>query len=125
MMEDATSDGQVSPKLDPLKPESVIYAKYGIHLEGRAFDRAKYGGVTRAVIIPTVGWEGEFLNGVSVGIKTSGGSLTTLKGVFKEDVAVHFTLGQESKGTFTSPYLCSRQVEINVDCEKRSEMHHH
>lgn len=97
MMEDSTGDGNVSPKLDPLNPDNVLFAKYGVHLEGRAFQRAKYGGVTRAVTVPMMGFEGGFLTGVSVGIKTSGRSSILDGGIFKSDVALHFMLGQASK----------------------------
>ena len=95
--EQSTSDGEINPKLDPLNPENVVYAKYGIHLEGKAFERARYGGVTRGVSMPVIGWDGAFLSGVSVGFKTSGKNTTLDGGVFKGDVALHFTLGQRAK----------------------------
>lgn len=97
--EKSTSDGPVSPKLDPLNPENVVYAKYGVHPEGRAFDRARIGGVTRAVTAPIP--EG-FLSGVSVGIKTGQNRSILDGGIFQDDVALHFVVGQESKGIYNS-----------------------
>lgn len=93
--EDSTSDGRGSPDADPLDPDNAIYAKYGVHTEGRAFARARIGGVTRAITAP-VGRS--FLGGVSVGIKTSEGSNPINGGIFKEDVALHFVVGQDVKG---------------------------
>ena len=97
LLEESTSDGEVDLKLDPLNPESVVYAKYGIHLEGKAFERARYGGVTRGISMPKIAWGGGFLSGVSVGFKTSGKNTTLNGGIFKGDVALHFTLGQSVK----------------------------
>jgi imidazolonepropionase-like amidohydrolase len=94
-MEDATGDGVVSSKLDPLDPESVVYAKYGVRLDSRAFERAMIGGVTRVVSVPL---SNGFLGGVSVGVETSGRKTIVDGGVFMDEVALHFTLGQESKG---------------------------
>jgi hypothetical protein len=95
-MEDQTGDGKVDPKLDPLDPESVVFAKYGVRLDGRAFERARLGGVTRVVSAPL---GGGFLGGVSVGVKTGGEKTLVDGGVFREDVALHFTLGEDSKGS--------------------------
>lgn len=43
---------------------------------------------------------GGFLGGVSVGIKISGNRTILDGGVFKDDVALHFSVGQDSKGSF-------------------------
>ncbi|RDW75872.1 hypothetical protein BP5796_06693 [Coleophoma crateriformis] len=97
--EASTSDGGI-PKGDVMDPESVSYAKYGVHLEGRAFKRAKIGGVTRAITPPLIDtWSEQksFLNGVSVGIKTSEKKTLLDGGIFKDDVALHVTIGQDSK----------------------------
>lgn len=93
-MEDSTGDGKMNAGLDPLDPESVVYAKYGVHLDGRAFARARIGGVTRVVSAPL---GGGFLGGVSVGIKTSGEKTVIDGGIVAEEVALHFTLGQGVK----------------------------
>lgn len=42
-----SGDGTVPSDADPLDAYNLIYAKYGVHLEGRAFDRARIGGTTR------------------------------------------------------------------------------
>lgn len=91
-----TKDGTVSGKLDPLDADNVVYAKYGVHLNGKSFKRARIGGVTRAITAPIMG--GGFLGGVSVGIKTSGRKTILDGGVFQDDVALHFIIGQEVKG---------------------------
>lgn len=97
--EKSTSDGVVSSNVNPLDPENVVYAKYGIHLEGRAFERARVGGVTRAVTAPN---PNGFLSGVSVGIKTGLNKTILDDGIFQDDVALHFAVGQESKGVCMS-----------------------
>ena len=94
-LEEAT-DGEVSDKVDVLDAENVVFAKYGIHLDGKAFKRARIGGVTRAVTAPM--GESGLLSGVSVGIKTSGKKTILNGGIFQDDVALHFVVGQEDKG---------------------------
>jgi imidazolonepropionase-like amidohydrolase len=97
--EDSTTDGTVSAKTDVTDPENVVYAKYGVHLEGKAFERAKLGGVTRALSAPMMGGSGGLLAGVSVGFKTSGKQTILDGGIFQDDVALHFLIGQGVKGT--------------------------
>lgn len=101
---DSTMDGTVSQKLDPLNPDNVVYAKYGLHLEGKTFGRARIGGVTRAITAPFSGIEagggGGFLKGVSVGFKTSEKKGLLDGGVFKDEVGLHFALGNAAKGEF-------------------------
>lgn len=96
-MEDKTGDGRLNSKLNPLDPENVVYAKYGVRLEGRAFERARIGGVTRVISSPL---NSGFLGGVSVGVETGGEKTILDGGVFKDEVALHFTLGQRSKGGY-------------------------
>jgi imidazolonepropionase-like amidohydrolase len=91
-----TKDGTVSGKLDVLDADNVVYAKYGVHLNGKSFKRARIGGVTRAITAPITG-DG-FLSGVSVGIKTSGKKTILDGGIFQDDVALHLIIGQEVKG---------------------------
>ncbi|KAL1966639.1 hypothetical protein VTN77DRAFT_4050 [Rasamsonia byssochlamydoides] len=106
--EDSTSDGTANPDADPLDPDNAIYAKYGVHTEGRAFERARIGGVTRAITAP-VGRS--FLGGISVGIKTSEGSNPLNGGIFKDDVALHFVVGQDAKGS-TTPTVSSSIAKL-------------
>ncbi|KAF2092364.1 composite domain of metallo-dependent hydrolase [Rhizodiscina lignyota] len=93
--EKSTADGVVNAKTDVTDPEKLVYAKYGIHLEGRGFQRARIGGVTRAVTTPLM--NGGFGGGVSVGIKTSGKKTVLDGGIFQSDVAVHLVIGQDAK----------------------------
>lgn len=93
-MDDSTSDGSIS-KTSSLDVESIVYAKYGIHLEGRGFVRAKMAGVTRAVTAPI---SSGFVGGVSTGIITSGKKSILDGGIFRDDVGVHFLVGQSAKG---------------------------
>jgi hypothetical protein len=98
--EPSTGDGSPNKDADPLNPKNVIYAKYGVHPEGRAFGRARIGGVTRAIAVPLGQTEqpATFLGGVSVGIKTREGSNPINGGIFQDDVALHFMVGQAAKG---------------------------
>ncbi len=91
-----TKDGTVSKSVDPLNEDNVIYARYGVHLDGKAFKRARIGGVTRAVTAPIM--DTEFLGGVSVGIKTSGKKTILDGAIFQGSVGLHFIIGQDVKG---------------------------
>lgn len=93
--EPTTSDGVVDPKADLANEDTIIYAKYGVHLEGRGFERARLGGVTKAVAAP--GLRGGLLQGISVGFSTSGKKSVLDGGIFQDDVALHFELSQASK----------------------------
>jgi imidazolonepropionase-like amidohydrolase len=92
--EGATGDGNVNSKLSLSDPENIVFAKYGIHLEGKAFERAKIAGVTRAITAPL---GSGFLKGVSVGFKTYGNKTILNGGIFQDDIALHLVLGQASK----------------------------
>lgn len=89
----STGDGEV--RKGSLNPNDTVYAKYGIHLDGKAFARARIGGVTQAVTAPL--YRG-FVDGVSVGIKTSGKKTILDGGIFQDNVALHFAIGQGTKG---------------------------
>lgn len=95
--EERTTDGTVSTQASSLEAQNVVYAKYGVHLEGKNFKRARIGGVTKAVSAPTThGLAG----GVSVGIKTKEQKIVSLdEGIFQDEVALHFQIGQTSKGS--------------------------
>lgn len=92
--EPSTTDGTAKSSAD-LTAKDIVYAKYGVRLEGKAFSRARIGGVTRAVTPPRA--KG-FAGGVSVGIKTSGKKTVLNGGVFQDEIALHFQIGQGSKG---------------------------
>ena len=96
-MEGQTGDGGGNRKLNPSDLNNIVFAKYGVHLEGRAFERAKFAGITRAISAPL---NGGFISGISVGIKTSGKQTILNGGIFRDDVAVHFAVGQASKSRF-------------------------
>jgi hypothetical protein len=93
-LEDETGDGAVAASLEP-NEKNLNFAKYGLVLNGKSFTRAQLGGVTRAVTAPLS--VGGLLRGVSAGFLTSGKRTVLDKGIFKEDVAVHFNLGELSK----------------------------
>ncbi|KAK2031860.1 hypothetical protein LX32DRAFT_712463 [Colletotrichum zoysiae] len=95
--EDSTGDGFADPKKDGNDPENLDFAKYGVQLEGKAFSRARIGGVTRAVT-PPLG-EGGFVNGVSVGILTRAGRTLLDGGVFRPEVALHVTIDEGAKAS--------------------------
>jgi imidazolonepropionase-like amidohydrolase len=94
--EPETGDGLASNNADPLNPDNLVYAKYGVHLDGKSFARARIGGVTRAVSVPIPA--GGLVGGVSVGIRTSGKKSILGGGIFKDEVALHFTIGLSSIG---------------------------
>jgi imidazolonepropionase-like amidohydrolase len=89
----STGDGKVGK--GSLSLNETVYAKYGVHLDGKAFARARIGGATQAVTAPL--YQG-FVDGVSAGIKTSGKKTILNGGIFQDDVALHFAVGQGAKG---------------------------
>lgn len=93
--EKSTSDGVGDSNANIYDSESAVHAKYGIHFEGKAFDRARIGGVTRSITYP---YSKGFLRGVSTGVKIAEGSNPLNGGIYKDDVALHFVVGQEAKG---------------------------
>lgn len=93
--ESSTTDGSGTRAEDPLDASKVDYAKYGAHLDGRAFERARIGGVTRAVTLPQ--YDGGLIRGVSAGIRTSGNKSILDGGIWEEEVGLHVVVGQESK----------------------------
>jgi imidazolonepropionase-like amidohydrolase len=93
--EERTSDGNIGSATS-FDAENVIYAKYGVHLDGKNFKRARIGGVTKAISAPRAGG---FCGGVSVGIKTKEQKTLSLDdGIFQDEIALHFQIGQVSKG---------------------------
>lgn len=102
-MLDSTGDGQAAnQKIGD--PESLVYAKYGVWLDGKAFARARLGGVTRAISLPLADASG-FVQGVSVEFLTSGKKSLTDGGIVQGDVALHLSLGdatKQSEGTVSN-----------------------
>lgn len=96
--EESTKDGTVGSQV--ADAEDIVYAKYGVHLDGKSFRRARIGGVTRAISAPQArGLSG----GVSVGIKTKEQKILSLEdGIFQDEVALHVQIGQASKGMVVS-----------------------
>ncbi|KAL4905465.1 hypothetical protein BDW74DRAFT_177835 [Aspergillus multicolor] len=89
--EPSTGDGTSTSGI-----ETVHFAKYGVHLhgKGKAFGRARIGGVTRAVTPPH---GSGVLQGVSVGIRTGPEETLLDGGVWKDEVALHFRVGQGAR----------------------------
>ncbi|KAI0123869.1 hypothetical protein BJ170DRAFT_687117 [Xylariales sp. AK1849] len=86
---------------DVTDPAYIDYAKYGVTLDGKAFTRARLGGVTRALTppgFPVINYMPTgMLQGVSVGIKTSGTKTILDGGIFQDDVGLHMTIGEVNK----------------------------
>ncbi|KAH8588359.1 amidohydrolase-domain-containing protein [Bisporella sp. PMI_857] len=103
--ESSTGDGishgsAVSPQT------SLHFAKYGIHFGGRGFERARIGGVTRAITAPS---GSGFLQGVSLGLRTRENVTVLNDGIWKDEVALHVSIGQVAKGDDTP--TISSQIE--------------
>ncbi|KAL4778303.1 hypothetical protein BJX76DRAFT_362867 [Aspergillus varians] len=97
--ESSTGDGVSGKSGDVLnEARTVHFAKYGVHLHGLAFDRARIGGVTKAVSPPH---GSGVVRGVSVGVRTGPGATILDGGVWKEDVALHLVVGQGAKNEDT------------------------
>ncbi|OOG00865.1 hypothetical protein ASPCADRAFT_511739 [Aspergillus carbonarius ITEM 5010] len=93
--ESSTSDGSSGTTGDPLnEAKSVHFAKYGVHLHGQAFDRARVGGVTKAITPPH---GSGLIRGVSAGLRTGPNATILDGGIWKDDVALHLSIGQGAK----------------------------
>ncbi|KAK6580721.1 hypothetical protein PZA11_006957 [Diplocarpon coronariae] len=103
-----TGDGTIGKSAN-LESKKAVYAKYGIHLEGRGFTRARIGGVTKAITAPQ---SNGFAGGVSVGIKTTGKNTLLNGGIFKDDVGLHFSIGNRAKGTDFLPTISSEVSQL-------------
>ncbi|KAK8066049.1 hypothetical protein PG997_012796 [Apiospora hydei] len=91
----STGNGAASVK-EVRDPASIDHAKYGAYLDGKGFARARIGGVTRVVTPPELGSDG-MLQGVSVGLKTSGTQTILDGGVFRDNVGLHVVIGDKNK----------------------------
>ncbi|KAE8146590.1 amidohydrolase [Aspergillus avenaceus] len=94
--EDRTGDGKGEPSLHE---EDLVFAQYGVHFDGPTYQRARIGGVTKAVTIPLS--HAGLIKGVSAGIRTSGNISLPDAGIFQGNIALHVNLGQGSKGKVT------------------------
>ncbi|PQE22122.1 carbohydrate esterase family 9 protein [Rutstroemia sp. NJR-2017a BBW] len=103
------TDGSLGKSASGLQIENIVHAKYGIHLDGRGFSRARLGGITRAVTAPL---SETFFGGVSTGIKTSGKNSILDGGIFQDDVALHFAVGQMAKHFDTVPTVSSAIAKL-------------
>ncbi|KAK2012966.1 hypothetical protein LZ32DRAFT_531263 [Colletotrichum eremochloae] len=113
--EESTGDGSADPKKDGNDPENLDFAKYGVQLEGKAFSRARIGGVTRA-ITPPLSDAGGFVNGVSVGILTRTGRTLLDGGIFQPEVALHVTIDEQAKasvGTISTAVKKLRKILVD------------
>ncbi|OGM48614.1 hypothetical protein ABOM_001970 [Aspergillus bombycis] len=98
--DESTGDGSTGRSADVLNEQkSLHFAKYGVHLHSRAFTRARIGGITKAITAPRS--NGGIIQGVSVGIRTSETATILEDGIWKDDVALHLTIGQSAKGDNT------------------------
>ncbi|KAI3539851.1 amidohydrolase [Colletotrichum filicis] len=98
--EPSTGDGSPGSKVNALDAQKHLHsARYGVHFGGRGFGRARIGGVTRAITAPIFG--GGVLQGVSVGLRTSENATILGGGIWRDEVALHFAIGQEAKGDDT------------------------
>jgi hypothetical protein len=101
-LDEETGDGAAQVK-DEKDPAYIDYAKYGVRLDGKAFARARLGGVTRAITPPEIPLVNDapvgMLQGVSVGIRTSGTKTILGGGIFQDEVGLHMNIGQPNKYT--------------------------
>jgi imidazolonepropionase-like amidohydrolase len=105
-MEDSSGDGTTTPGF-----EDIVYAKYGIHLDGKSFARARIGGVTKAITAPkSQGFQG----GISVALKTSGKKNVLNGGIVKDDVALHFKVGSASKSRLLHSLVTLAMKELTI-----------
>lgn len=94
--ETATGDGSAGSTGNALDaPKSLHFAKYGVHLHDRAFTRARIGGITKTVTAPL---GGGILQGVSVGLRVTEDASILGNGIWKDNVALHLTIGQSARG---------------------------
>jgi hypothetical protein len=101
--EPSSGDGLAGTSGDALnEAKTVHFAKYSAHLHGKAFDRARIGGVTKAISSPH---GSGVVRGVSVGISTAPNATILEGGIWKDEVALHLVVGQGAKGEFSSQFL--------------------
>ncbi|KAK6193100.1 RNA-splicing factor [Pestalotiopsis sp. IQ-011] len=95
--EEDTGNGVVKTA-DAKDPSTIVdYAKYGVFLDGKAFARARLGGVTRAITPPEP--PAGLIQGVSTAIRTSGTKSILDGGILLGEVGLHVVIGQNSRET--------------------------
>ncbi|PWY74474.1 hypothetical protein BO94DRAFT_524310 [Aspergillus sclerotioniger CBS 115572] len=99
----STGDGGSAIPPDNVASEALVYAKYGLRIQGKDLVRAQLGGITKVVTVPLAPNEHSvFLRGVSTAFHASGQG-TILDGrILKDDVALHVVLGQEGNSPITA-----------------------
>ncbi|KAL0932710.1 carbohydrate esterase family 9 protein (amidohydrolase) [Colletotrichum truncatum] len=118
--EPSTGDGSPGRKGSALNARKDLhFAKYGVHFGGRGFGRARVGGVTKAITAPIFG--GGVIQGVSVGLRTSENATILGGGIWKDEVALHFSIGQEAKGDDT-PTISSGIERLRQVLEEGSQL---
>jgi hypothetical protein len=97
--DDSTGNGFQRTK-DVKDPANIDFAKYGVYFDGKSFARARIGGVTRAITPPNLDLMDPtvLVQGISVGIKTSGTKTLLDGGIFQSDVGLHCIIGENNKG---------------------------
>lgn len=100
--DDSTGDGNAKgQKLE--SPDTLIYGKHGVALDGKSFARARLGGVTRAITPPATDPD-SYVKGISVEILTSGKKSLLNGGIVQGEVALHVNLDEATmkiEGTFS------------------------
>ncbi|KAL3452023.1 hypothetical protein BJX65DRAFT_320790 [Aspergillus insuetus] len=93
--EPSSGDGSAGISGDALnEAKTVHFAKHSAHLHGKAFVRARIGGVTKAISPPH---GSGVVRGVSVGISTAPNATILDGGIWKDEVALHLVVGQGAK----------------------------
>jgi hypothetical protein len=96
--ESSTRDGFVDNMGDPADSKNVVYAKDGLTFDGRHLERAHGAGILNLITAPL---SRGFVQGVSVAFKSGGSSVMETDAVIKEDVALHFAISHNTRGSGT------------------------
>lgn len=95
-------------------PERVVAAKNGLHLESKHLKWAHNSGILKIITPPFRSEGSKFLTGISTAFRSSS---TDLSGIIKENVAIHFTVGNLGKQillpTVSSQIQTLRSLLIN------------
>jgi len=120
--EQSTRDGTIDSSRDPSDVRSVIYAKDGITFDGKHLSRAQAAGILNVITAPI---SYGFLGGVSVAFKSGASSVLERGAIIKDDVALHFSVGHDSKG-FHTPTISSQIStlrKILVDSTNKTDIY--
>ena len=99
----STGDGGSAIPPDNVASEALVYAKYGLRIQGKDLVRAQLGGITKVVTVPLAPNEhGVFLRGVSTAFHASGQGTIVDGRIIKHDAALHVVLGQEGNSPITA-----------------------